>query len=200
MLKLLTFAVAFAISSPVLAAVKVGNPAPAFTLKSASGEEVSLSDFSGKIVVLEWTNPDCPYVKKFYKNGDMQAFQSEATSDEVVWLAINSSAEGRQGHQTVESAAELVNKHGIKATGYLLDHDGQVGKAYGATNTPHMFILNEEHFVSYQGAIDSIPSADSADVEQAENYVMKAVAELKEGGTVTMPVTKPYGCSVKYAN
>lgn len=180
--------------------VKVGDVAPAFTLKGADGKEHSLSDFKGNIVVLEWSNPNCPYVKKFYEGGDMQAEQAKQKSKGVAWLTINSSAEGKEGYLTDKDAATLVADKKINSDAYLLDADGKVGKTYGATNTPHMFIVDKEGKIAYQGAPDSIPSADKADIAKSENYVNAAVDSLIAGKDVATKVTKAYGCGVKYAD
>lgn len=180
------------------AAVTTGEKAPAFTLKDTAGKEHSLSDFAGKTVVLEWTNADCPFVKKFYANGDMQKMQGQLTGDDVIWLQIVSSAPGKQGHVTAEQGEKLRQDQGVKSTAKLLDPDGTVGKAYGAKTTPHMFVIDKEGVVVYQGAIDDKASTNSADVAGANNYVLTAFEEIKAGKPVSNGTTKPYGCSVKY--
>lgn len=180
------------------AAVTTGEKAPAFTLKDTTGQEHSLSDFAGKTVVLEWTNADCPFVKKFYDNGDMQKMQEQLTGDDVVWLQIVSSAPGKQGYVTAEQGEKLRQDKKVKSTAKLLDSDGTVGKAYGAKTTPHMFIIDDEGVVVYQGAIDDKPSTNSADVAGANNYVLTAFEEIKADKPVSNATTKPYGCSVKY--
>ena len=177
---------------------KVGEQAPAFTLKDTSGKTHSLSDYKGKFVVLEWFNEGCPFVKKHYTSGNMQKLQKEYTGKDVVWLSINSSAEGQQGHVTPETAPKTMSDWKMDATKILLDHDGKVGKTYGAKTTPHMFVINPEGKLVYQGAIDSKPTANAADVDDAENYVKVALDNSMAGKPVSTTSTKPYGCSVKY--
>ncbi len=179
--------------------LKVGSEAPAFTLKDSSGKTHSLSDFKGKFVVLEWFNEGCPFVKKHYTSGNMQKLQGEYTGKDVVWLSINSSAPGEQGHLTAESAPKTISDWNIKATKILFDHDGKVGKMYGAKTTPHMFVIDKEGKLVYQGAIDSKPTPNTADIGTAENYVKVALDNTMAGKPVENASTKPYGCSVKYA-
>jgi peroxiredoxin len=180
--------------------VKVGSAAPAFTLKDTSGKEHSLADFRGKYVVLEWFNEGCPFVQKHYKSGNMQKLQKEYTGKDVVWLSINSSAEGEQGHVTPESAPKTVKEWNMDNTKILLDHDGKVGRMYGARTTPHMYVIDPEGKLIYQGAIDSKPTANPADINGAENYVKVALDNSMAGKPVENSSTKPYGCSVKYKN
>ena len=177
---------------------EVGEPAPAFTLKDTSGKTHSLSDYKGKFVVLEWFNEGCPFVKKHYTSGNMQKLQKEYTGKDVVWLSINSSAEGEQGHVTPETAPKTISDWKMDATKILLDHDGKVGKTYGAKTTPHMFVIDKEGKLVYQGAIDSKPTPNTADVNDAENYVKVALDNSMAGKPVENSSTKPYGCSVKY--
>ncbi len=176
----------------------VGAPAPEFTIKDAQGNQHSLSQYKGKNVVLEWFNPDCPFVKKFYKNGDMAAFQKKVVEAGDVWLTINSSAEGRQGHIAASDASEAQTKFGLASTALLLDPEGTVGKAYGARTTPHLFVVDANGTLAYAGAIDSIPSTNSDDVSRATNYVTEALTALRSGKKVETSATEPYGCSVKY--
>lgn len=183
----------------VSAAIKVGEAAPAFTLSDAlTGEDISLEDFRGSLVVLEWHNKGCPYVKKHYWNGDMQSLQKDAVKNGVVWLSVISSAEGKQGYMEAGQA----KKHFAKVKGYptavLLDSEGAVGRRYGARTTPHMYIVDADGVLRYNGAIDSIRSRDPDDVPKAENYVRSALEALKKGEPVEKSFTKPYGCSVKY--
>ena len=180
------------------AEVTVGEEAPDFTLTDVLGNEHSLSDFRGQYVVLEWVNHGCPFVKKFYDVGEMQRLQEEYTSQGVIWLAICSSREGQQGYYTPEEAAQVSEEKGAKHTAYLYDAPGDVGRLYGAQVTPHMYVINPEGILIYQGAIDSIRSANSADIERAENYVVAALTQAMAGEEVATPVTRPYGCSVKY--
>jgi peroxiredoxin len=179
--------------------LKVGTEAPNFTLTDTSGKEHSLADYRGKFVVLEWFNEGCPFVKKHYTSGNMQKLQQEYTGKDVVWLSINSSAPGEQGHVTPETAPKTISEWNMKATKILLDHDGKVGKMYGAKTTPHMFVIDKQGKLVYQGAIDSKPTANTADVADAENYVKVALDSTMAGKPVSNASTKPYGCSVKYA-
>jgi alkyl hydroperoxide reductase subunit AhpC len=184
--------------APATAAVQVNQDAPDFTLPGADGATHSLSDFRGKVVVLEWLNHDCPFVRKHYGSGNMQALQKRYTGEGVVWLSINSSAPGKQGHSTPAEAAELTAETGAAPTAVLLDPDGEVGKTYGARTTPHMFVIDPEGKLVYNGAIDDKPTTDQADVEGADNYVVAALAAVMNGETPEVQTTKPYGCSVKY--
>ena len=179
-------------------AVEVGKPAPDFKAKNVKGETVSLSDYKGKIVVLEWNNFECPFVRKHYGSGNMQKLQETYTGKGVIWLTVNSAAAGKQGNLPADSAADKVSKEGSKATAYLLDSDGAVGKAYGAKTTPHMFVINKDGNLIYDGAIDSINSPKPEDLPKAENYVAKAVDAALEGKPVEASKTQPYGCGVKY--
>lgn len=180
------------------ASVDTGKPAPKFTLQDSTGVEHSLSDFKGKYVVLEWTNHQCPFVKKFYANGAMQSLQKEMTQKGVVWLQVLSSAEGKQGYLTASEAESLRNKQEVGSTALLLDPKGEVGRSYGARTTPHMFLINPQGLVIYQGAIDSIKSTDSADIANATNYVKSAYENAVAGKPVDPATTTPYGCGVKY--
>ncbi|HEX8281531.1 MAG TPA: redoxin domain-containing protein, partial [Chthoniobacterales bacterium] len=165
----------FAASLSFAEEVKVGAEAPNFTLKDSSGKTHSLSDYKGKFVVLEWFNEGCPFVKKHYSSGNMQKLQKEYTGKDVVWLSINSSAEGEQGHVTPESAPKTIADWKMDSTKLLLDGDGKVGKMYGAKTTPHMFVIDKAGKLVYQGAIDSKPTPNTADLEGAENYVRVAL-------------------------
>ncbi len=181
------------------AAVSVGDSVAELSVTDINGVEHTFSDFAGKTVVVEWNNQECPFVRKFYKNGDMQAFQKKATDQGVVWITVNSSGEGKEGFiATAEEAKAMVAEKGLASTAYVLDPTGEVGKAFGAKVTPHMFVIDGEGKVAYQGAIDSEASADPADVATADNYVMAAIDALAAGQAVVTPVTQPYGCSVKY--
>ena len=194
----LTLAASPAASPAWAADAKIGEPAPAFTLTDTAGVTHNLSDFAGKTVVLEWTNHDCPFVKKHYNGENMQRQQADATADGVVWLVVNSSAEGKQGHVSAAQADRIQADWKAQQTAYLFDTDGTVGQAYGAKTTPHMYIIDADGVLRYNGAIDSIPSANVADIEKAEQYVELALAELAAGQPVSRPLTQPYGCSVKY--
>ncbi len=181
-------------------AAHADEAAPAFTLTDAHGEEHSLSDYEGKVVVLEWVNHGCPFVVKFYAGGHMQAMQEEMVEKGVVWLSICSSAPNTQGWMTAEDQAKTIEEKGIKATAVLLDEDGTVGRAYGARTTPHMYVIDGEGKLRYQGAIDSIRSTRASDIEKADNYVRAAVEAVLAGEEVDPKQTQPYGCSVKYAS
>lgn len=182
------------------AAAKVGQPAPAFQLVDSTGKTRSLAEFAGKTVVLEWTNHECPFVRKHYGAGNMQAQQRDATGDAVVWLTVNSSAPGKQGHVDGAEAESIRAKAKAVQTAYLLDPQGTVGRSYGAKTTPHMYVIDPTGVLRYAGAIDSIPSADTDDIAKATQHVPQALAELAAGKAVRVAVTQPYGCSVKYAN
>jgi peroxiredoxin len=195
-----SLALALVFASPAAAAPKVGAPAPAFTLTDVDGKARSLSEFAGKTVVLEWTNDGCPFVKKHYGSGNMQGLQKRWTGKGVVWRVVTSSSKGKQGHVDAAGAKKLIAQHGMKPTAYLLDHDGKVGKAYGATATPHMYVIDAKGDLAYQGAIDDTPTADPADIAKAKNYVDAALNEVLAGKPVTTAATRAYGCSVKYAD
>ena len=176
----------------------VGSAAPAFSLTDSAGKTVSLTDYKGKFVVLEWTNPGCPFVQKHYSSGNMQKLQAEFAKKGVVWLTVDSSATGQQGAFTPDEAKTAKSDLYKDASALLLDPDGTVGHLYGATNTPDMYIINPEGKLIYEGAIDSIASADKADIEKATNYVQTSLDEALVGKPVDKAQTKPYGCSVKY--
>ncbi|MBB6430866.1 thioredoxin family protein [Algisphaera agarilytica] len=179
--------------------VATGEQAPAFTLTDSNGVEHSLEDFAGKTVVLEWTNQQCPFVKKFYGQGHMQAWQEAyTTQDDVIWLTICSSAPGKQGHLTAEGWNTEVAEKGINSTAVLLDEDGTVGKAYAAKTTPHIYVIDGEGVLRYQGAIDSVRSTRTSDIDGATNYLADAVDALLAGSEVAEHTTQPYGCGVKY--
>jgi len=181
-------------------AADIGSTAPAFTGLTSNGESVSLADFAGKTVVLEWTNDGCPFVVKHYADppSNMQTLQKAAASDDIVWLSVISSNKGEQGHATPARANELTTSRGAAPAHVILDESGDIGRLYGAKTTPHMYIITPEGELVYDGAIDSIPSARVDDIPKATNYVTAALTELAAGQPVSTPVTKPYGCSVKY--
>lgn len=190
---------AVVLSVGVQAAAVVGEAAPAFTLTDIKGVTHNLSDFKGKTVVLEWVNPECPFVVKHYeKSNNLPTLQKAAAADGVVWLSINSAAAGKQGDYDAEKVAAWSAKTGAAPAAYLRDADGKVGKLYGAKTTPHIFVINGEGKLVYAGAIDSIRSADAADIAKAENYAAAALAAVKAGKPVEKANTPPYGCSVKY--
>lgn len=193
MLTVLLFSLAF-----TAFAAEIGKTAPAFTLKAASGKEISLSDLQGKTVVLEWLNHGCPFVKKHYEAGNMQALQKNYTAKGVVWLSVISSAAGKQGHVDEKGALADISRVKSNASEVLLDPKGVVGSAFEAKVTPHMYVINPEGVLVYQGAIDSISSADPADIPKAKNYVARALDATLAGKAVAEASTKAYGCSVKY--
>ncbi|BFM10282.1 thioredoxin family protein [Simiduia litorea] len=180
------------------ARISVNEPAPDFTLPSSNNETITLSQYKGKMVILEWTNHLCPYVQKHYDSGNMQKLQKQYTDEGVVWLSIISSAAGKQGYVTAAEANSLTENRNASPNYVLFDADGQVGKTYGAQTTPHIYIIDKEGALRYQGAIDSIKSTDQADIPKAENYLTSAMQALAKGEAVKRPVTAPYGCSVKY--
>ena len=189
-----TVAPAFAQSGAV-----VGKPAPEFTLKDGSGQSHALSSFRGKYVVLEWVNFGCPFVQKHYGSGNMQKLQKAYTGQGVVWLSVNSSGEGKQGYYPAADLAGVLKEKGAAATAYLLDTDGKVGHLYGARTTPHMFVIDPKGTLVYAGGIDDKPSTDQADIAGATNYVAAALDQARAGKPIATAVSKPYGCSVKYA-
>lgn len=172
-----------------------GTAAPAFTLTDSNGKQHSLASFKGKHVVLEWTNHQCPIVVRHYRNGHMQATQKWAVEKGVVWLAIVSSAEGKQGYVTANQANEVLKSKGFNATAMLLDPTGSVGRAYGARTTPHMFVISPNGTLLYNGAIDDNTSNDPG---ASRNYVRAAISESLSGKPVSVALSQPYGCSVKY--
>jgi hypothetical protein len=185
-------------ADPVLAQLSVGAPAPDFRATDVNGRAVSLSSLRGRTVVLEWSNPECPTVRKHYDSGNMQRTQAAAAAAGAVWLTINSSADGKQGHMTPEDARTFVAGQQSRRSAYLLDPEGVVGRRYGATATPHMFIINAAGTLVYNGAIDDRPSQDEADIAGARNHVLAALGELRAGRPVSVPTSRPYGCGVKY--
>ena len=178
----------------------IGEPAPDFTLEAADGETHSLSDFEGKYVVLEWLNFECPFVGKHYGSGNMQALQEKYTNEGVVWLSIVSSAPGKQGYYPPKEMIEQKKKHNGNMTAILMDPDGTVGKTYGATVTPHMYVINPDGELVYRGGIDDKPTTDEADIEGATNYVDRALTAVMNGEEVSPKQAKPYGCTIKYAS
>ena len=180
------------------AAAVVGQPAPAFSATDTKGATRALSDYAGKVVVLEWVNFECPFVGKHYGSGHMQKLQKDYTGKGVVWLSVNSSAAGQQGHYSPDKVEALLKQKGAAPTAYLLDTAGTVGRAYGAKTTPHMFIVDAKGTLVYAGGIDDTPSTDQADIATAKNYVQAALDEVLAGKPVTTASTAAYGCSVKY--
>lgn len=199
-LRLTAFAAALGASASVLAAAAVGQPAPAFSAVDTSGKTVSLADFKGRTVVLEWVNPGCPYVKKHYDSANMPATQKNAVAQGAVWLSINSTHTGASDYMVPAALAGWMKDKGAAPTATLMDADGKVGRAYGARTTPHMYVIDPKGTLAYIGAIDSKPTANPADIKTATNYVNQAVADVVAGKKVSQPVTQAYGCSVKYGD
>jgi len=193
---LLSLLTAFSLSA--YASVNVGKPAPDFTGVDSQGIKHSLSQYKGKTVVLEWTNHDCPYVKKHYNSGNMQKLQKNATANGVVWLSIISSRPGKQGHVSGEQANQLTRSRNAAPTAVILDETSEIGLLYGAKTTPHMYIIDKTGQLVYMGGIDNIPSKDEDDIAGAKNYVRAALDAMAAGKTIEDSITRPYGCSVKY--
>tara|TARA_B100001971_G_scaffold215193_1_gene260010 strand:+ start:99610 stop:100194 length:585 start_codon:yes stop_codon:yes gene_type:complete len=185
------------LSFQIFAAIGVGESASDFKLTNQNGDEITLSQFKGKIIVLEWMNHGCPFVKKHYNSGNMQKLQKDYR-DQVVWLSIISSSEGKQGYSTPDQALSDMKEKKSYARFVLIDQSGDVGHAYGAKTTPHMFIIGKDFKIKYEGAIDSIASTDTDDIKGAKNYVKEALDNLMAGKEVAVARTKSYGCSVKY--
>ncbi len=175
------------------ASVSVGQPAPDFQVKDVNGKSQSLSAYKGKFVVLEWVNPECPFVKKHYDSSNMQATQKAAEAKGAVWLSVSTGSGG-----DASELASWVKEKGAAPTATLLDTDGKLGKAYGARTTPHLYVINPEGKLVYAGAIDNKPTANKADIKGATNYVTAALTEAMAGKPVTKASSEPYGCSVKY--
>jgi len=187
--------------SLALAGPEVGKAAPAFSLTGLAGKPVSLADYKGKTVVLEWLNKDCPFVRHYYKNGDMQALQKKYTDKKVVWLSIVSSADGREGYfKDAAEAAQFKADAKASMTDILLDPEGKVGQSYGAKTTPDMYIVSAKGVLVYSGAIDDKPSTNPDDAAKAKNWVAQGLDEILAKKKVSVPETRPYGCSVKYKN
>src|SRR6266513_3088869 len=185
--------VLFAADSP-----PVGSTAPDFSVADSKGKTHTVSQYKGKYVVLEWFNPECPFVKKHYGSGNMQKLQEEFTAKGVVWLSIDSNAPGLEGNLTAGQAEKKIAEWKTKQTALVLDPDGKAGRSYGAKNTPHMFVINPEGKIVYEGAIDSKATPNPSDIASSTNYVKVALEESLAGKTVSNANTKPYGCSVKY--
>lgn len=188
---------ALAADEPVTA---VGKCAPDFTLQDTNGKTHALSKLRGKFVVLEWFNDGCPFVKKHYNSNNMQKLEKEYTAKGVVWYSINSSAAGKQGNHAAAEYNKILADWKAEPTALLLDHDGKVGRLYGAKTTPDMFVVDKKGNLIYAGAIDDTPGTDVAEIAKAKNYVKEALDEAMSGKTVKVAATKSYGCSVKYAN
>lgn len=200
MKRLLLAACVAAFHASVLAAAAVGQAAPEFTALDSAGQRVTLADFKGRHVVLEWVNPGCPYVQKHYGAANMQATQKAAMARGVVWLAVNSTARDHPDYHAPAAMAAWMQAHKAAATATLMDSDGQIGRAYGARTTPHLYLIDPTGKLVYAGAIDSKPTANPADIASATNHVRQALDEALAGKPVSVSSTRPYGCSVKYGS
>lgn len=197
-MKLAALLVAAAATSSVHAAALPGQPAPPFQAVDASGKAVSLAEFRGKTVVLEWNNPNCPFVQKHYTSGNMQALQKKNTAAGVVWLAINSTTETHSDYMPPAKLAAWFADQKAAPTAVVMDTKGDIGRAYGAKVTPHMYVIDPRGTVVYAGAIDDRRSANPADVRTSTNLVTVALTELAAGKPVAQPTTTAYGCTIKY--
>jgi len=197
---LLGSAAAVLAPAAAFAAADLGKPAPAFSATDSSGKSWSLAELKGKVVVLETTNHDCPYVRKHYNSTNMQTQQREAAAKGVVWLTVASSATGEEGFVTAAQANELTQKRDAAPAAFLLDPKSRIARAYGATVTPHMYIVDASGVLVYKGGIDSIPSSSQSDIPKAKQYVRVALDEVLAGKPVSDASTRPYGCSLKYGN
>lgn len=186
------------LTSPAWAAPQIGKTAPNFSATDTHDKAVKLSDLKGKIVVLEWTNHECPFVRKHYGSNNMQSLQKEATEDGVIWISIVSSGKDMEGYTTAEEANQIITEQNAHPTYKILDVSGEIGHLYGAKTTPHMFVIDQNGVLAYAGAIDDKAGFEPEDIKTAKNYVRAAIADLKAGRPVETPLTNPYGCSVKY--
>jgi hypothetical protein len=198
MKKIIALALSLLVAAPAWAAPKIGEPAPEFSAQDISGAAQSLAQYKGKVVVLEWNNPGCPFVKKFYDGGRMQKFQADAVAKGVVWLVVNSSAAGKQGSMTADEAKAQLATWKSTPTAYILDPEGKIGKLYEAKTTPHMYVVDKDGKLAYMGAIDDKPSTDAKDIDGAKNYVFAALDAIAAGKPVENASTTAYGCNVKY--
>jgi hypothetical protein len=194
----LTAIVLLVLATSLARAARIGDPAPNFTATDTNGQTHKLSDYAGKFVVLEWHNRGCPYTQKHYNSGNMENLQREWTGRGVIWLTVISSAPGKQGFVTASDENAYVKQVNAAPTAVLLDPTGTLGHLYDAKTTPHMFIINPQGTLIYNGAIDDRPTADRSDINGAKNYVSAALEQALAGKPVTTPTTRPYGCSVKY--
>ncbi|MBL8641868.1 MAG: redoxin domain-containing protein [Alphaproteobacteria bacterium] len=185
-------------TTPAHAAPEIGNPAPEFMANDVDGHHVMLSSLKGKTIVLEWSNPDCPFVHKQYDTGNMQAVQKEATKDNVIWITIDSSAKGKEGNYPAPELKKIYADQKANFSHLIIDESGEIGKLYAAKTTPHMFVINEKGVLVYAGAIDDKSGFEKEEVKTAKNYILAALNDLKAGRPVAISSTKPYGCSVKY--
>jgi peroxiredoxin len=198
MKKLILILATTLLSSFAFADAKVGTPAPDFAVMDAQGKPQNLKDYKGKYVILEWYNKDCPYVRKHYDSKNMQKLQFDMTAKGIVWLTVISSAQGKQGYLAPGEALTNGAKEGSKASAILLDPSGSMGKTYGAKTTPHMYLIDPQGVLRYNGAIDNNDSSDPKTIASAENYIVAATNSAMKGEKIAKETSKPYGCSVKY--
>jgi thioredoxin-related protein len=196
----LAFATVCLLVMPLAAAVHVGEAAPSFTATDSYGHQHSLVQYKGKYVILEWHNQGCPYTRKHYDSGNMQKLQKLWTSKGVIWFTVISSAPGEQGYVTAAQENAYVKRMGAAPTAVLLDPNGDLGHLYSAKTTPHMFVINPQGQLIYDGAIDDTPTPEQSDIAGATNYVTAALEESMAGKPVAVTASRPYGCSVKYAH
>jgi thioredoxin-related protein len=197
-MKKVVLAAVLLVSTGFAFAAKVGAPAPDFTGTSSAAQDISLAQYQGKYVVLQWHNKDCPYVRAHYDSGNMQNLQGEWTAKGIIWLTIISSAAGKQGYVDAKGAEADVRANGAAPTATLLDPAGTIGRAYRAQTTPHMFVINPQGTLIYDGAIDNRATTSKAKVGGSTNYVSLALTEAMAGKPLSLPTSRPYGCSVKY--
>ena len=195
---LVVFTYLFAIATAAVAAVAVGQPAPQFRATDINGKPVSLSDFNGKYVVLEWNNPNCPFVMKHYDSGNMQSLQKRFRADSVAWVAVNSTRETHSDYMAPDQLAAWFRQQNAAPAAVLMDTKGEIGRAFGAKVTPHMYIVDPKGTVIYGGAIDDKRSANPADVKTATNYVTAALTDARAGKAVATSASNAYGCTIKY--
>ena len=195
---LIAASLSFVLVADAHASAAVGQAAPTFTLYDTNGKAVSLADYKGKTVVLEWHNPECPFVKKHYESANMQGLQSKYSKDGVVWLTVSSTEVAHQDYKKPGVLNALFKSSKASPAAYLMDESGATGKAYGARTTPHMYIINAQGTLVYAGGIDDKRSANIADIKGAKNFVAAALDELKAGKNISVATSTPYGCSVKY--
>jgi len=191
-------AASFGLVALAAARVEIGAPAPDFTLTDIDGRTHRLSDYRGKTVILEWVNPECPFVVKHYESGNLPRTQAAAVAQGSIWLLINSARPGSQGDFSADEARSWQARTGAAANAYIRDSDGTLGRLYDAKTTPHLFIITPDGVLAYDGAIDSIRSTRQSDIAKAENYVTSALDALMRGEPVKTAVTRPYGCTIKY--
>jgi peroxiredoxin len=196
-MKKLAIALAFVVA-PAAWAAKVGQPAPEFSAPDVQGKAVKLSDYKGKFVVLEWTNPECPYVRRHYNSGNMPELQKELGAKDVVWLTVNSTNQSSSEFKSPQEMAKWMSEKGAAPKATLIDRDSKVGKLYDARTTPHMYVIDPQGKLIYAGAIDDSRWASEGKTKSAKNHVRTALGEAMAGKPVSVSATSPYGCTVKY--